>query len=286
MQKFLTPVLKNLKVKFPKKRSKEIFKELYEQYPHGTDAWGLNLNAAKNALPLVWPLYKSYFNVRVFGKENVENSEQYLITSNHSGQIAIDGMLISISMLTEFEKPRLVRAMVERFFTKIPWIAKWSSECGAVLGDRQNCINLLKRGESVLVFPEGVSGVSKSTSEYYQVQSFTRGFFRMALSSNIKILPTAVIGAEEIFPWVYQLKTVAKALNLPAIPISPCYLPLPSPVDIYYGKPYEIPKNINSDSPDEVIDIHVEKVRNEIKALIKKGLQKRRFYPFSKKFKL
>lgn len=267
-------LLKTLKVDIPHEQFDDIFDQLSKRYPDGEDPWGLNLKKARKTLEFVWPLYKNYFQVRVFGKENVQD-EPYMVTSNHSGQIAIDGMLISAAFVAEISPPRILRSMVERFFTALPWVGTLAAEGGAVLGDRQNCLNLLSRGQSVLVFPEGVRGVSKSTFDFYKLQRFTRGFFRMSLTAGTKILPIAVIGAEEIFPWVYQAKGVAKFLGLPALPLSPLYFPLPSPIDIIIGEPYEMP-DLSPEAPDKEIDIHINNIRTQIRHMTNEGLKKRR----------
>ncbi len=262
----------------PRSKSRQfdkIFQELRKKYPTGEDAWGLNLQATRKTLDRIWPFYQNYFQVRVFGKKNVPEGP-CMIIANHSGQVAIDGLLISTAFVTEISQPRILRPMVERFFTAIPFINRWASEGGSVLGDRQNCINLLNRGESVLVFPEGVKGISKSTSEYYQLQKFTRGFFRLAVSANVPILPLSIIGAEEFYPLVYQARGLAKFLNLPALPITPHLIPLPSPVDIHIGAPYTPPKNLTYDSPDGLIDEHVAEIEKQIAHMISNGLKKRR----------
>ena len=253
----------------------QVFSKLYKVYGKTEDPWGLNLHKAKKSMEYVYPLYKNYFKVRVFGKENVKD-RPYMIVSNHSGQIAIDGLLISTTFAMEINPPRILRAMVERFFTGLPFIGSWASEGGAVLGDRQNCIKLLEKNQSVLVFPEGVRGVSKSTSDFYKVQSFTKGFFRIALTANCPVLPISVVGAEETFPYVYQAKSIAKMLGLPALPISANYLPLPSPIDIYIGEPYKIPEGLSADSPDSEINKHIFEIENIIQTMVDDGLKNRR----------
>lgn len=271
----LKSLIKELGLTLPDEQIQVIMHDLQERYPSGEDPWGLNLDQAKSIIEVVWPLYKHYFKVRLFNKENVQD-EPYIVISNHSGQIAIDGMLISTAFATELQPPRVLRSMVDRFFTALPWIATAAAGGGAVLGDRQNGHNLLTRGQSLLAFPEGVSGVAKSSSNYYQLQKFTHGFLRMALSTKTKILPLAVIGCEEIFPWVYQAKGLSKFLGTPALPLSPLYFPLPSPVDIHIGKPIDLPNELSPDAPDREIDIHVQIVKKEVQKLIDFGLKERR----------
>lgn len=248
------------------------------------DPWGLDIKFCKRAVKLLYPLYKHYFKVRIFGLENLDPEETYVMASNHSGQIAIDGMLIGLAMMIDNPNPRIVRPMIERFMTELPFVAQFSFKGGAVLGDRQNCLELLERDHSVLVFPEGVRGVSKSTTQFYELQGFTKGFYRMALAKQKKVLPIAVIGAEEIYPFVYQAKDLAKLLGLPALPITPFFpwfgligaMPLPSPIDIYIGKPVEVPSDLSEDAPDKEINIHIKNIEESIQRMINEGLEKRR----------
>ena len=253
----------------------QIYKKLDQAYPHGTDAWGLNVKKAKRTLETIYPIYKHYFKVRTFGSEHVKD-QNYMAIANHSGPIAIDAMLICTSFVTEVEPPRILRSMVERFVTSLPFFGPWSAEGGSVLGDRQNCINLLNRKQSVLVFPEGVRGITKDSKDYYKLQSFTHGFYRLALATKVPILPIAVIGAEEFYPFVYHARSLAKLVGLPALPISTNLIPLPSPVDIHIGKPIMPNFNLEYNSPDKDIAEEVFKIEKIIQNMIRVGLKKRR----------
>lgn len=252
----------------------EVFEHLEQVYP-SQDPWGLNLKRARRTLRFVYPLYKHYFKVRVFGQENVED-RPYMVASNHTGQIAIDGMLISTAFAMDVKPARILRPMVERFVTSLPFVGTWTAEGGSVLGDRQNCVNLLKRGQSPLVFPEGVRGIAKNTSDHYKLRAFTQGFFRLSLASKVPVLPVVVIGAEEFYPWVYHPKPLMKMLKLPALPLTPNFVPLPSPVDIHILEPYFPPDDLSADAPDKQIKEHIVEIEKRIKAKIKEGLKRRR----------
>ena len=174
--------------------------------------------------------------------------------------------------------------MDERFVTPIQIFSSFVTESGGVLGDRSNCHELLKRKESVLVFPEGAKGITKGTKEFYNLQNFTRGFYKLALKEKTKILPVSVVGAEEFYPLVHNFKSLAKLLHIPALPITPVFpfagvlgaLPLPSPVDVHIGKPIEVNEKLINQFTDEQIDHEVDKIKSIIDQQLKDGLKNRR----------
>ncbi len=266
----------------PQEEIDHIISHLKQKYPDGSDPYGLDLKRAEKVLNILYPIYHNYFKVRVFGKENVQDTP-YMVVSNHSGQIAIDAMLICLVFVLESDNPKVLRPLVERFVPTIPFIGQLFAEGGAVLGDRDNCQRLLKQGESVLVFPEGVRGIAKNHEDYYKLQKFTKGFIRQALENKTEILPTAVVGAEEFYPYVHHSKKLAKFFGLPAFPITPAMLlgplgmiPMPSPVDVYIGEPYKLPDDLKPDANDQEIEPHLNHIVETIDTMIKEGRKKRR----------
>jgi len=262
--------------------NERVYQELKERYGNNRDPWGLNPEKSKKTLKYVTPLYRDYFKTRVFGAENVE-SKPYIIISNHTGQIPFDGMIITCAFLLDIQPARVLRAMMERFVTTIPFFSSFVTQNGGVLGDRTNCNELLSRGESVLVFPEGVRGISKNTSNFYEIQDFTKGFYRLALKNDVEILPVGVVGAEEFYPLTYHPKIIAKMLGLPALPLTPSLvagplglLPLPSPVDLHIGKPIKVNPDLQQSANEEDIINEVRSIQLAVEKLVQNGLKNRR----------
>lgn len=253
----------------------EIFASLRERYKDYKDPWGFNLELIEKTLRKLIPVYRSYFRVRVFGAENVEN-KPYIVVSNHTGQIPLDAMLITIALLLDVSPPRVLRAMIERFMAQLPFIGDLTAQTGSILGDRANCEFLIDNGESILVFPEGVSGVSKNTPDYYKLQKFSQGFYKIALQKKTPILPICVIGAEEMFPFVFHSKKIARIFKVPALPLTANLLPLPSPIDIYIGPAIPIPESLTPEATDKEINENVYHIENTIKRMIITGLKNRR----------
>jgi 1-acyl-sn-glycerol-3-phosphate acyltransferase len=257
------------------KKITDAFAFLREAYKDYKDPWGFNLELCESALRKIVPLYRHYFKVRVFGIDNVKD-HSYIVASNHTGQIPLDGMLITIAFIMETKKPRVLRAMIERFMAQLPFLGDFAAQSGAILGDRANCEYLIDHGESILVFPEGVRGISKNTPDYYKLRPFSQGFYRIALQKRTPILPVCVVGAEEMFPFVFHAKKIASLLKIPSMPISLNLLPLPSPIDIYISPEIPIPETLGEEASEKEIRENVFHIENTIKRMIIHGLKKRR----------
>lgn len=254
----------------------QVLLELKNRYVNYRDPWGFNIDTISRALDVVYPIYRNYFKVRVFGKENVQDVP-YILASNHSGQMMpLDGVMITTAFATEISPPRVLHSMVDTFLAGFPFLGDLTAQTGSILGDRGNCTWLLDQGESVMVFPEGMNGITKNTNEFYELRKFTNGFFRMALSRGTPILPISVVGAEEMFPFVYNAKKLGRKIGFPTIPLMTNYIPLPSPIDIYIGEPYEVPKDLSPDAPDKEIRKHVYNIEKIVKKNLAYGLKNRR----------
>jgi 1-acyl-sn-glycerol-3-phosphate acyltransferase len=256
-------------------------KKRIEQIAHtknsfGVDQFGFDAKTLAAVAPILCWFYKNYFRVETFGAENIPKGRMMVI-ANHSGQLPFDAAMIISAFLLEPESPRLLRGMAERWTAEIPFISTFMARIGQVVGSPSTCNILLEREEGVIVFPEGVKGISKLFSERYQLASFGSGFLRIALAAKAPIVPVALIGAEEQAPAVANLMPLAETLGLPAMPIIfPQLIPWPLPVKyrIYIGEPMYFKGDGTED--DEDIFRMVRKTKNHIQDMINAGLEERK----------
>jgi len=244
----------------------------------GFDPFGFDPETARYVLCVVTFLHRTYFRTEVFGLENIPNGRALLI-SNHSGHLPVDGMMIAASMVLDRNPPVLPRSMVEKWTQQLPFVSMLFARVGQVLGSPDNARRLLEAEHPLLVFPEGVRGISKAYSERYKLAEFGLGFMRLALETSSPIVPVAVIGAEEQYPSFGNLKGVARALGIPVFPLIPQMLmgvplPLPTRYRIYFGEPMHFEGDADDD--DLQIETHVEYVRSTIQSMVLRGLGKRK----------
>jgi 1-acyl-sn-glycerol-3-phosphate acyltransferase len=245
----------------------------------GYDPWGFHPEKAKLYFSLAYQIYR-YFRPKIYGIEKMP-SGRVLVVPNHSGQLPFDGLVISVAALLHGKPPRVLRAMVERWFPTLPFVNEAFSRSGTVLGDPINCRNLLEADNAILVFPEGARGSGKTWDHRYRLVPFGRGFMRLALQTNTPILPVAVIGGEESIISVYNIDSLAKLLNTPYAPVPPhlplvglaAFLPLPVRFHLHFGEPMHFEGPF--DDEDEVIEQKVRQVMDRIQQMIDKGLAMR-----------
>jgi 1-acyl-sn-glycerol-3-phosphate acyltransferase len=246
----------------------------------GVDPFGFDPDTVKYvAAPLAW-LYKHYFRVLAVDVHKVPDG-RVLLVSNHSGQLPFDGMMIAAAMMLEHDPPRVVRSMVEKWIPRLPFLSVMFARVGQIVGTPENCRRLLEREESILVFPEGVRGISKTFDRRYQLERFGSGFMRLALETQTPIVPVAVVGAEEQAPSFYNVKTIADLFGAPAFPVTPTFpllgplglLPYPARYRIYFGDP--ILFEGHGDEEDDFVDKYVQVVRDAVQHMIGRGLEER-----------
>ncbi|MFW5921158.1 MAG: lysophospholipid acyltransferase family protein [Polyangiales bacterium] len=245
----------------------------------GFDPFGWDPDTARYALAVAALLHRRYFRTIVHGLDNVPERGPLLVIANHSGQVPVDGLVIGAALMMDAEPPRLPRSMVEKWSAQLPFVSVFFQRCGQVVGSPDNARRLLEQGETLVVFPEGAQGISKTFDRRYQMVDFGLGFMRLALETQTPILPVGVIGGEEQYVSVADLKPLARLLGMPAFPIIPqvflgMLAPLPTRYRLYLGEPLRF--DGDPDDDDAVIEEKVWVVRATIQSMLNRGLKERK----------
>jgi 1-acyl-sn-glycerol-3-phosphate acyltransferase len=213
------------------------------------DEFGFDPDMVENVFfPLLRPVYRKWFRVEMSGLEHVPDTGRALVVANHSGTIAVDALMLALGIHDEHPTHRILRLLGADFVFDTPLLGEYARKAGATLACNPDAERLLNADELAGVFPEGFKGIGKPFKERYKLQRFGRGgFVSAALRAAAPIIPVSIVGAEEIYPLIGDIKPLARLLKIPYFPVTPIFpwlgplgaIPLPSKWLIEIGKPIE-----------------------------------------------
>ncbi len=284
----ILPLIQNLE-----KRFQEVLHSFLSARSSGSneefeiDEFGMDPALVKKVKPFFNFLYYNYWRVSVKGMNQIPNEGRGLIVSNHSGTLPYDGSMIAASIINEHTSRKDVRFLVEDFVYHFPFLGTFIYRTGGVRACPENAERLLETNHLVVVFPEGIKGIGKHYKNRYRLQRFGRGgFIKLALRTGSPIIPTAVIGAEEIHPLIYKSTILARAFGIPYIPVTPSFpllgplglVPLPSKWTIQFGEPIDFAKEYGPEAAEDQLLVNKlsEVVREKIQQMIFENLKNRR----------
>lgn len=147
----------------------------------------------RRALRLLEPA-RRLINPKVYGIENLPGRGALLV-GNHTVIGLLDAPLLCAEL---WERGIRVRVLGNHAHFKLPpWRALLQS-VGVVPGTPDSADALMRRGETLLVFPGGGREVNKRKGEKYRLFWENRmGFARLAVEHGYPVVPFATVGAED-----------------------------------------------------------------------------------------
>jgi len=143
-----------------------------------------------------WLLRTNGIRLRLDGMENLKKDQSYILVSNHASILDIPALISAA--------PFPVRFLAKKSLLWFPifgWVLYFS---GHILIDRESAQSalrslkkapsLLKKGISIIVFPEG------TRSPDGEVKEFKRGAFLLAQHSKFPVVPISISGTYDMLP--------------------------------------------------------------------------------------
>jgi 1-acyl-sn-glycerol-3-phosphate acyltransferase len=237
-------------------------------------------------LPLQRVFFKSWFRVEVSGIENLPTSGAALVVANHAGVLPFDGLMTAVAVHDKHPTHRDLRLLAADMVFDMPMIGQAARKAGHTMACTSDAHRLLAAGELTAVFPEGYKGLGKHFKDRYKLQRFGRGgFVSAALRTKAPIVPCSIVGSEEIYPMIADVKLLARLLGLPYFPVTPLFplagpagmVPLPSKWHIQFGEPISTDDYEESAAEDPMVTFELtDQVRETIQQTLYQLLANRR----------
>jgi 1-acyl-sn-glycerol-3-phosphate acyltransferase len=146
---------------------------------------------------MAFNLWFSGVHVKVSGLEHLDPKKQYIFMSNHRS--AADIVAIGVA-LWDYQ----IRFVAKKELLRVPLFGWGLWGLRSIIIDRRNHVQALRsyavagerirRGISVVVFPEGTRGEGR------ELLPFKKGGFVLAIETATPIAPVAVLGTEAVMP--------------------------------------------------------------------------------------
>ncbi|HEX5494776.1 MAG TPA: lysophospholipid acyltransferase family protein [Mycobacteriales bacterium] len=238
------------------------------------DEFGFDRDLTEHVLlPLLRPWYRTWFQVRTFGLDNVPTTGPALVVANHSGTVAMDAAMTWVALRDDHPAHRYLRMLGADLVFRTPLVGEFARKAGHTLACVADTERLLAAGELVGVWPEGFKGTGKPFSERYRLRRFGRGgFVSVALRAGVPIVPCSIVGAEEAYPMLANAGVLARLFDLPYFPITPTFpwlgpagaIPLPSRWLIEFGEPIDTSGRSEQAADPALVSALTEQVRETI----------------------
>lgn len=236
-------------------------------------------------MPPLRPFYEKWFRVEAIGLHNVPDSGA-LVVANHSGTLPWDAMMTTVALRDHHAVGRHLRMLGADLVFRLPMLGAVARKAGHTLACNPDAERLLRAGELVGVWPEGFKGIGKPFRDRYKLQRFGRGgFVSAALRTGAPIIPCSIVGAEEIYPKLADIKPLARLFGLPYFPVTPFFphfgllgtVPLPSKWYIEFGEPVETKSYPEGSADDPMLVFNLsDQVRETIQQTLYRLLSQRR----------
>ena len=149
-------------------------------------------------------------DISYIGRENVPKDRAVLYVGNHNSYFDI--------LLTYSQCPGLTGYVAKSEMLRYPLLRDWMKRLYCVLLDRSDlragmqmiltCIDYIKNGISICIFPEG------TRSKDGQMQPFHEGSLKMTAKTGCPIIPMAISNSAQIFenhmPFVRPCKVIVE----------------------------------------------------------------------------
>ena len=177
-------------------------------------------------------LHRIWWRVETAGLEHVPRKGPAVLVGVHRGFMPFDGAMVLYDIVTRVG--RHPRFLIHPSLTGETFLADFIRRQGGLLACRRNADFVLRSGELLGYFPEGIDGAFSYYRDAYRLRrDFGRDeFVKAALRNRAPIVPFVTVGSAEIFPVLAKIDWGwwKRYSDWPCFPIAPPFPLLPVPL--------------------------------------------------------
>jgi 1-acyl-sn-glycerol-3-phosphate acyltransferase len=212
---------------------------------------------------------RNYTRLKVDGLDNVPESGPAILACNHTGWLGLDYALTALSVYDAYE--RVPRGMAHEAWFKVQAARDFARRVGLFQITKNAIRDQLAAGHLVMIFPEGEKGAFRPGSDY-TLEDFARGFVRVAMETQVPVVPVAILGGEESNPVGRRIEGYEELLRMKGgLPIPKNLIPKPVKWRIRFLKPALFDEYTAVDAADHDL---VHALADETRARIQRELRK------------
>lgn len=236
-------------------------------------------------------LYASYFRPEVRGFERLPAGGPFLVVGNHSGgQTPPDLPVLLTAWWRERGEDEPVYSLFHSFVMGMPGIGSTLGRAGAVEAGRDAAEGILRDGGVLIDFPGGDYDVFRPWRERNRIDFGGRlGFVRLALRTQVPVVPAVSIGAHETVVVLARGERLARRLGIDrlfrikvlplvfgppfgVVPGGIPTLPFPSKITVELGEPIDWASDLGPEAADD--DVVVRRCYDELTAAMQATLDR------------
>jgi 1-acyl-sn-glycerol-3-phosphate acyltransferase len=242
------------------------------------------------------PLMDIWFRMEVDGWEHIPEPPALLVGIHSGAPFVWDAWTVGIQWWRRFGADRPLHGTAHDALMAAPVIGSYFRRMGVLPAARDSMASALAAGHDVALWPGGeVDSLRPWPKRDEAVLAGRKGFVRLAINTDVPIVPIATVGGPDSMPVLATGRRLAKALRLDRIArlkmfpiavqapwgLSPALLPevpLPTKIRTAFQEPVEVDADPDRASDDD----YVESKYQEVKSSIQRGmdaLARRRAFP-------
>ena len=226
----------------------------------------------RRTLPILGPLFKTYFRGEVRGLERIPEGPALLVGNHSGGTMIADTFVFTLCFYERFGPDRRFHQLAHDLAARLPGLGL--RPFGTLRASHENARRAFRRAAPVLVYPGGDYETFRPSWHSDRIEFGGRkGFIRLALSENVPIVPVVSIGGQETALFLTRGQRAARLVGfdrlarIKVLPVAvgppfglsvldlPPRLPLPAKIQIEVLPPVDLHEQFGPrPDPDVVYD--------------------------------